>query len=92
MTTATETRIPGTPDPWWEAGAMKAIETLASTGRLFTAADLTDLGVDDPDHPCRWGSVFAKAKQLGLIKKAGYGPSRRAGRSGGVCARWVGAR
>lgn len=88
MTTTVSTSIPGTPDPHWEAGAIKAIETLANTGRPFTAADLTDLGVSEPDHPCRWGSVFAKAKALGLIRKTGYGPSRRAGRSGGVCATW----
>lgn len=88
MTTAAVTRIPGTPDPYWEAGAIKAIETLAKQGRSFTAADLTDLGVDSPDHPNRWGSVFAKAKALGLIRKVGYTASRRAGRAGGVCAVW----
>ncbi len=76
-------------DGWWEAGA--SIETLAKTGRTFTAADLTDLGVAAPDHPCRWGSVMAKAKAQGLIVKAGYGPSRRGGRNGGVCAIWTGA-
>lgn len=84
------TRIPGSPDLWWEAGAMKAIETLARTGRQFTAADLTDHGVSEPDHSCRWGSVFAKAKALGLIRKVGYRPSRRAGRNYGVTAVWVG--
>lgn len=91
MTTTAETNIPGNTDTWWEAGAMQAIETLARTGRTFTAADLSDLGVSEPDHPCRWGSVIAKAKKLGLIEKAGYGPSRRAGRNYGVCAQWVGA-
>lgn len=88
MTTPTLTRIPGNPDPYWEAGALAAIEALAKTGRDFTAADLTDLGVADPDHSCRWGSAFAKAKALGLIVKVDYRPSRRAGRSGGVCAVW----
>ena len=90
MTTATHT-IPGNPDMWWEAGALKAVKALASTGRSFTAADLTDMGVADPDHPNRWGSLFAKAKTLGLIRKVGYEPSRRPGRDKGVCAVWVGA-
>lgn len=84
------TTIPGNTDPWWEDGALKAIQTLAATGRNFTAADLTDLGVTDPDHPCRWGSVMAKAKTLGIIVRVGYGPARRTGRNGGVAAIWKG--
>ena len=83
--------IPGTPDPHWEAGALKAIETLANTGRPFTAADLTDMGVSEPDHPCRWGSVMAKAKALKLIRRAGFTTSRRAGRNAGYCAIWTGS-
>lgn len=82
-----ETRIPGSPDPWWESSALTAIAALAKTGRPFTAADLE---VDAPDHPCRWGSAFAKAKQLGLVRKVGYTASRRTGRKGGVCAQWQG--
>lgn len=90
MTAMAATRIPGTPDPWWEASALNAIETLAKTGKPFTAAHLTDLGVTDPDHPCRWGSVFAKAKALGLIRRNGFTRSRRAGRNGGYCLTWIG--
>ena len=90
--TETQTRIPGNPDPWWESGALKAIETLAATGRNFTAADLTDLGVADPDHSARWGSVMAKAKKLGLIERVGYAPSKRPSRSQSVTAVWRGKR
>lgn len=86
-----ETTIPGNTDGWWESCALAAIETLAKSGRVFTAADLADLGVDTPDHPCRWGSVFAKAKAAGTIVRVGYAPSRTAGRRGGVCAMWFGA-
>ena len=80
--------LPG--DVWWETGALAAIEALAKTGRPFTAADLTDQGVAEPDHPCRWGSLFAKAKALGTIRRVGYGTSRRGGRNGGICAIWQG--
>ena len=83
--------IPGTPDPHWESTALSAIETLAKQGQPFTAADLTDLGVTEPDHSCRWGSVFAKAKALGIVRKLGYAASRRPSRSAGVCAVWTGA-
>lgn len=83
--------IRGHPDPAWETNALLAIETLAATGTPFTAADLTLLGIDDPDHPCRWGSVMAKAKTLGLIERVGYGPSPRHSRSGGVTAIWTAA-
>lgn len=86
----TTTGIPGTPDPWWESGALTAIEALAKSGQPFTAADLDALGVGQPDHPCRWGSVFAKAKQLGIVRKIGYSASRRPSRSKGVCAVWTG--
>jgi len=78
------------PDGWWMAGALTAIETLAKTGRQFTAADLVDMGVAEPDHPNHWGSLLAKAKSQGLIRRVGYGTSRRAGRNGGVCATWQG--
>ena len=83
--------IPGNKDPWWHAGAMKAIQQLAATGHNFTAADLTDMGVAEPDHPCRWGSLFASAKATGVIVRVGYAPARRAGRNGGVAAIWKGA-
>lgn len=82
--------IPGNPDPWWEDGALRAIKYLAETGLDFTAADLTDLGVADPDHPARWGSVMAKAKALGLIERIGYAPSKRPSRSKSVTAVWRG--
>lgn len=77
-------------DEWWEDGALRALRALAATGEPFTAPDVLDRGVAEPDHPCRWGSLIAKAKQLGIIVKVGYGISRRTGRNGGVCAIWRG--
>ena len=90
MTTAASLHtILGNADPSWESTALAAIETLAASGRSFTAADLAGLGVVDPDHPCRWGSVMAKAKKLGLVRRIGYRPSPRPSRSAGVCAVWA---
>lgn len=80
----------GNTDEWWQSTALSAIEHLASLPMTFTAADLDDLGVPTPDHPCRYGSVFSLAKRLKLIRRVGYAPSRRAGRDGGVCAVWIG--
>lgn len=69
---------------------MRAIEQLAKTGRRFQAVDVTDLGVGEPDHPNHWGSVFAKAKALGVIEKDGYAQTRRPGRNKSVSAVWRG--
>lgn len=81
----------GNPDPWWMSCALSAIGVLAAGGRQFTAADVGEL-VEPPDHPCRWGSAFARAKALRLIEKVGYRPSPRPTRDGGVCAVWVGTK
>lgn len=91
-TTAPPVTIPGNPALPWESVALSAIEHLAKAGRPFTAADLDDLGVPAPDHSCRWGSVFAKAQALGLIRKVGYVQSRRPSRSYGICSQWGGPR
>ncbi|MCB2175600.1 MAG: hypothetical protein KQH57_07305 [Actinomycetales bacterium] len=80
-----------TSDPWWHSVAHRALEWLAQSGQPFDAYDLTELGVPDPDHPARWGALFAAAQAQGLIAPVGYQPSRRPTRAGGVCRVWVGA-
>lgn len=80
--------IKGNSDPMWETNALLAIDTLAKIGRPFTAYDVAVVMESEPDHPCRWGSVFAKAKATKLIRKVGYSASHRPGRDGGVCAAW----
>lgn len=86
--TDTQTRVDTLPgDGWWEDGALRAVETLAATGRVFTAADVAEL-IPEPDHPCRWGSLFAKAQTLKLIESAGITRSRRRSRNGGYCQQW----
>lgn len=78
-------------DSWWHDCASRALAWWAATGRPFDAYDLTLLGVPDPDHPARWGALFAGASSQGVIRRAGYRASRRRSRAGGVCAVWVGA-
>jgi len=72
-------------DSWW-----LSLAALIAHGLPFTAADLTALGVPDPDVPARWGSFFAAAKARGDIIPAGYVASPRASRNGGVCRVWQG--
>lgn len=77
-------------DSWWRDCAWRALEHLAATGRPFTAYDVTELGVPDPDHGNRWGGLFQAACKAGLIEPVGYAESRRPSRAGGVCRVWKG--
>ena len=77
-------------DSWWRSCAEKAATELIQRGVEFTAHDLTDLGVPDPDTPARWGSLFASLKAAGLIIPVGYRPSPRSTRNGGVTRVWRG--
>lgn len=77
-------------DDWWRDTARRALADLAASGREFTAHDLTEAGVPEPDHPNRWGSLFRQANTAGLIVPVGYRPSTRPSRAGGVCRVWRG--
>lgn len=74
----------------WLSCAEAALSVLIRRGKPFTAADLTDLGVPDPDHSCRWGSLLAAAKARGDILPLGIAISRRPGRNSGYCRQWLG--
>ena len=77
-------------DQPWRSCAEAALAVLIRSGRPFTAADLTELGVPDPDHSCRWGSLFAAAKARGDVLPLGVTISRRPGRNSGYCRQWLG--
>ena len=79
-------------DQWWSAKAMAAIKALAATGEPFTVYAITQdpYGVDEPPHANYFGSIVSLAKAQGLIKIAGYLPSPRPTRKGGVCRAWIG--
>ncbi|NIL74422.1 hypothetical protein RhoFasB10_00506 [Rhodococcus sp. B10] len=70
---------------------MAALKSKAETGLVFEAYDLTDeFGIDDPDHPGRWGALFREANRLGVIEPAGYCVARRPTRAGGLTRLWRG--
>lgn len=77
-------------DDWWTSCARAALATAAATRLPFDAYTLTELGVPDPDHPARWGGLFRTARAAGLIRVAGYAPSRRPGVNGSLVRLWVG--
>lgn len=78
-------------DEPWKDCAWRAMETLADSGRMFDANDITDLGVPPPDHPARWGALFQGAHKIGLIRPVGFTQSRRQTRHGGVIRLWIGS-
>jgi len=58
-------------DSWWWSCASAAVETLARTGRPFTVEMLGELGVPQPDAPCRPGALISAAYRSGVIEPAG---------------------
>lgn len=77
-------------DDWWWSCAWAGLEQLASHQVAFQAFDLIELGVPEPDHPNRWGPLFATAAQAGLIVRLGYAPSKRPTVRGSAAAVWRG--
>lgn len=77
-------------DSWWRDGALRAVEHLASTGREFTADDLRDLGVPEPDNSARWGALFLAAARAGTVVCVGARRSTRGPRHGSLVRVWRG--
>jgi hypothetical protein len=78
-------------DAWWRSCCDAGIEYLASTGVVFQAADLADLGVPDPSSGKFWGPRFHAAARHGLIELVGYAPSKRPTCAGSLVRLWRGA-
>ena len=81
--------LPHADRPWLDC-ARRAATELARRGQDFTADDLTGLGVPDPDHPARWGSLFSTLKREGIITLVDYRASTKPSRNGGVVRVWRG--
>ncbi len=86
---ALERVICHTDDPWKQQ-ALQAIGKLASTGRVFQAADLGAQGVPEPAHPSRWGGLFVTAARAGLIEFVGFAQSTRPTVQGSAVKTWRG--
>lgn len=84
-------RVDANTDDWWRDCCDRGIAEMASKGVVFSAFDLIDLGVPEPDHPNRWGARLRIAAQRGVIIHAGYGSSRRPSRRQSVVSYWRGA-
>lgn len=77
-------------DAAWKSTATSAALTLARCGQDFTADELSDMGVREPNEPAYWGSLFSSLKRRGLILAVGYRASRQESRNGGVLRIWRG--
>ena len=78
-------------DGWWRSCALAGVQHLAAIGEPFTAHDVAQLGVPDPDHPARWGALFRAARTEGLIVPVAIVPSTRRTVHGALVRLWVGA-
>lgn len=80
-----------TPEPTWYATAHAALNRLARSGDSFTAFDLTEAGVGQPEHPSQWGALFREAHRDGVITPVGFLESQRPSRHKAIVRLWVGA-
>ncbi len=77
----------------WKLAAYDAVETLAASGRYFTADDVTELMGDALEtHDLRaLGGVLNGARAAGLIRNTGlFWPSQRSGCHATRRGVWVG--
>jgi hypothetical protein len=78
------------PDDWRERAEALAVK-FAHWGEPFSADDLRAYGLDEPDHPNRWGALFNTLSGRHLIQQAGFTTSTRPERHGSVLRLWTGA-
>ena len=75
----------------WDADARDTLERVAKQGKPFTAFDLTEADLRNPQHPNQWGALFRQAATDGVIRRVGFIESRRPGRRSGICRLWQAA-
>lgn len=74
----------------WQRDAEIILAARAASGLPFTADDLRQDGLGEPDKPARWGNLFLQAQREGVIVSVGVLNSRRAQRRGSLSRVWVG--
>lgn len=77
-------------DAWTRGCWQTAIGYWASTGWPFTADEVRELGVPDPQNPNAVGAQFMAAARAGLIRPVGFVQSRRPSRHAAWLRQWVG--
>ncbi len=75
----------------WRERAEQLIQQFAARGAVFTADDLRDQGLDEPDQPNQWGALFKVMQEEKVITMVGFTSSRRDGRHSSVIRQWTGA-
>ncbi|MGH3499772.1 MAG: hypothetical protein ACRDQA_02545 [Nocardioidaceae bacterium] len=77
----------------WRDHALLVIRQLRDSGWEFTSDEVRAAGVDEPDHPNRWGGVFLAARRAGWITPTGQvRPSVTPSRHGSLVRVWRGVR
>jgi hypothetical protein len=85
-----ETVLPPAVNEGWMRECRRAIEYLAEQPVPFTADDVAELAIGEPDHPNHWGVVFRQASRDGVIRQVGFKQSAQESRNGGVLRMWTG--
>lgn len=67
-------------DPGWGDEAVSAIERTARMYEYFDPDNVRERGIREPRNPHAWGSVYQKARRLGLIEDAYDQPPRKSER------------
>lgn len=74
----------------WKASALAAMHQLAADAVEFSIDDVRRRGVEEPDKPQRWGSLFAVMKNEGVIELVGLQQHRTPKGDGNLVRRWRG--
>lgn len=74
----------------WKREFVLLVARFADAMTPFSADDLRDAGLWEPDQPNRWGAGFRAQERAGVIESWGFAVSRRVERHGSVLRRWIG--
>lgn len=74
---------------WWLSTFLAAVREMASRDQVFQAWDLVEqLGLPEPDDPCRWGQAMRLAHKRRIVMPVGAEPSRRPTVAGSLTRTW----
>lgn len=74
----------------WRKHAERLVDEFAATDLPFSADDLRDAGLEEPEHPNQWGGMFQTFARQGVIRPDGFAISRKSTRRGSVLRMWIG--